>query len=111
MSIFLSQANGFYGSKGISGRIPEAYTLFERRFMSAVRAAQKEWAHESSEVITGVQLHEWEREGWTYHAKGQPYPNDARSALTHLTFRFFYLFVSKFVVRSCAALCLPTRFK
>ncbi|KAI0807808.1 hypothetical protein C8Q74DRAFT_1343406 [Fomes fomentarius] len=64
------KANGFYGSKGISGRIPEAYTLFERRFMGAVRAAQKEWTHESSEVITGVQLHEWEREGWTYHAKG-----------------------------------------
>ncbi|KAL7283697.1 hypothetical protein ACG7TL_003133 [Trametes sanguinea] len=44
------KANGFFGSRGVSGRIPEAYTLFERRFMSA--------------------LNEWEREGWTYHAKG-----------------------------------------
>ncbi|TFK94834.1 hypothetical protein K466DRAFT_475480 [Polyporus arcularius HHB13444] len=64
------KANGFYGSKGISGRIPEAYTLFERRFMHAVRTARREWAPGSSDVIPGVQLHEWEREGWTYHAKG-----------------------------------------
>ncbi|KAL1664199.1 hypothetical protein GGF50DRAFT_55304 [Schizophyllum commune] len=55
------KANGFYGSSGISGRIPEGYTLFEQRFMRAVRQAGRQ---------TGVQLHEWHREGWTYHAKG-----------------------------------------
>ncbi|KAI0748459.1 hypothetical protein C8Q80DRAFT_1104426 [Daedaleopsis nitida] len=64
------KANGFYESKGISGRIPEAYTLFERRFMKTVRAVGKEWDSQSSDVLPGVQLHEWEREGWTYHAKG-----------------------------------------
>ncbi|KAH9852718.1 hypothetical protein C2E23DRAFT_824988 [Lenzites betulinus] len=64
------KANGFYASKGISGRIPEAYTLFERRFMTAVRTAGKEWPQGSSEAFPAVQLKEWERQGWTYHAKG-----------------------------------------
>lgn len=66
------QANGFYKSRGVSGRIPEAYTLFERRFMNAVRAAGTEWPSNSSDVAPGVQLHEWQRGGWTYHAKGAP---------------------------------------
>ncbi|KAJ7683694.1 hypothetical protein B0H17DRAFT_1073780 [Mycena rosella] len=55
------RANGFYGSRGVSGRIPEGYTLLEQRFMKAVQRAGRE---------SGVQLNEWEREGWTYHAKG-----------------------------------------
>ncbi|KAI0362536.1 hypothetical protein OH77DRAFT_1388512 [Trametes cingulata] len=74
------KANGFYASKGISGRIPEAYTLFERRFIKAVHAAGKEWPQGSSDVSPGVQLNEWEREGWTYHAKGiwvRPTPSSA----------------------------------
>jgi CDP-diacylglycerol---glycerol-3-phosphate 3-phosphatidyltransferase len=62
------QANGFYGSKGLSGRIPEAYTLLEQRFMRAVNAAGRCWSPDSG----GVQLIEWERDGWTYHAKGEP---------------------------------------
>ncbi|OBZ65702.1 CDP-diacylglycerol--glycerol-3-phosphate 3-phosphatidyltransferase [Grifola frondosa] len=66
------KANGFYGSKGISGRIPEGYTLFERRFMKAVCAAGREWSHDAPDggAGAGVQLSEWEKEGWTYHAKG-----------------------------------------
>ncbi|KAI0373051.1 hypothetical protein BV20DRAFT_1014418 [Pilatotrama ljubarskyi] len=74
------RANGFYGSKGISGRIPEAYTLFERRFMRAVRAAGKEWPQDSLDVAPGVQVNEWEQDGWTYHAKGiwvRPTPSSA----------------------------------
>ncbi|KAJ7234201.1 hypothetical protein B0H12DRAFT_1143141 [Mycena haematopus] len=55
------RANGFYGSRGISGRIPEGYTLLEQRFMAAVQHAGRQ---------SSVQLNEWEREGWTYHAKG-----------------------------------------
>ncbi|KAJ7145065.1 hypothetical protein C8R43DRAFT_1012747 [Mycena crocata] len=55
------RANGFYGSRGVSGRIPEGYTLLEQRFMAAVKRAGRESA---------VQLNEWERDGWTYHAKG-----------------------------------------
>ncbi|KAF7327274.1 CDP-diacylglycerol--glycerol-3-phosphate 3-phosphatidyltransferase [Mycena kentingensis (nom. inval.)] len=55
------RANGFYGSRGVSGRIPEGYTLLEQRFMDAVAEAGRQ---------SRVQLNEWEREGWTYHAKG-----------------------------------------
>ncbi|KAJ7755532.1 hypothetical protein B0H16DRAFT_1690243 [Mycena metata] len=55
------RANGFYGSAGVSGRIPEGYTLLEQRFMKAVARAGRQSA---------VQLNEWEKEGWTYHAKG-----------------------------------------
>lgn len=60
------QANGFYGSKGLSGRIPEGYTLLEQRFWTSVQRAGREW----KEGLGGVQLNEWLREGWTYHAKG-----------------------------------------
>ncbi|KAF8176134.1 hypothetical protein K438DRAFT_2022661 [Mycena galopus ATCC 62051] len=55
------RANGFYGSRGISGRIPEGYTLLEQRFMNAVQRADRQ---------STVRLNEWERDGWTYHAKG-----------------------------------------
>jgi len=67
------KANGFYGSRGVSGRIPEGYTVLERRFMKAVRAAGREWPSEQpvqDRTESGVQLSEWAREGWTYHAKG-----------------------------------------
>jgi len=60
-------ANGFYGSRGLSGRIPDGYTLLEQRFMKAVDAAGRNWSADSGK---GVQLNEWAREGWTYHAKG-----------------------------------------
>ncbi|KAG1858071.1 hypothetical protein DFJ58DRAFT_877132, partial [Suillus subalutaceus] len=58
----------FYGSGGLSGLIPEGYTLLEKRFMSAVRAAGRL----SSNVPDhhNISLKEWERDGWTYHAKG-----------------------------------------
>lgn len=60
------RANGFYGSKGVSGRIPEAYTLLERRFW---RRVEKTLA-ERSEPLSKVEISEWEKENWTYHAKG-----------------------------------------
>ncbi|KIK66890.1 hypothetical protein GYMLUDRAFT_257598 [Collybiopsis luxurians FD-317 M1] len=63
------KANGFFGSKGISGRIPEGYTLLEQKFMKAVRRTAMMFAklglHQSN-----VELREWEKDGWTYHAKG-----------------------------------------
>ena len=59
------QANGFYNAHGISGRVPEAYTLLEQRFMAAVQSARR----------SGVSLNEWEKDGWTYHAKGLSYLN------------------------------------
>lgn len=60
-------ANGFYGSKGVSGMLPAAYTLLSRRFLKAVANDGK------GDVI---QLKEWRRGtvgepgGMTYHAKG-----------------------------------------
>ena len=60
-------ANGFYGSKGISGMLPAAYTLLSRRFLRTVASAGKE---------DSIQLKEWRRgtvgepNGMTYHAKG-----------------------------------------
>ena len=60
-------ANGFYGSSGISGMLPAAYTLLSRRFLRRVSEAGKE---------TSVQVKEWRKGtvnqpgGWTYHAKG-----------------------------------------
>ncbi|KAL2068179.1 hypothetical protein VTL71DRAFT_16277 [Oculimacula yallundae] len=61
------QANGFYGSSGVSGLLPAAYTLLSRRFLEASSAAGKS---------SSISLKEWRRgtvgtpEGWTYHAKG-----------------------------------------
>ncbi|RMZ86187.1 hypothetical protein DV737_g288, partial [Chaetothyriales sp. CBS 132003] len=60
-------ANGFYGSKGVSGMLPAAYTLLSRRFLAEVKSAGKEDV---------VQLKEWRKGtvgqpgGMTYHAKG-----------------------------------------
>ncbi|KAL3474507.1 CDP-diacylglycerol-glycerol-3-phosphate 3-phosphatidyltransferase [Aspergillus californicus] len=60
-------ANGFYGSSGISGMLPAAYTHLSARFLDRVAASQR---------TNSIQLKEWRRgtvgepEGWTYHAKG-----------------------------------------
>ncbi|KAH9904972.1 hypothetical protein F4778DRAFT_53294 [Xylariomycetidae sp. FL2044] len=60
-------ANGFYGSKGVSGLLPDAYTLLARRFLRAIHQRKRE---------SDITLKEWrkgtvgEPEGWTYHAKG-----------------------------------------
>ncbi|ETN40410.1 uncharacterized protein HMPREF1541_04687 [Cyphellophora europaea CBS 101466] len=60
-------ANGFYGSKGVSGMLPAAYTLLSRRFLREVSKRNKD---------NVIQLKEWRHgtvgqpEGMTYHAKG-----------------------------------------
>ncbi|KAF2092582.1 phospholipase D/nuclease [Rhizodiscina lignyota] len=60
-------ANGFYGSKGVSGMLPAAYTLLGKHFLNAI---QKQGLDDR------VKLMEWRRgtvgepQGWTYHAKG-----------------------------------------
>lgn len=60
-------ANGFYGSSGISGMLPAAYTLLSRRF---VEALARRGLQES------ITLREWRKGtvntpgGWSYHAKG-----------------------------------------
>ncbi|KAI1271830.1 hypothetical protein F5Y07DRAFT_328377 [Xylaria sp. FL0933] len=61
------QANGFYGSKGVSGLLPGAYTYLARRFLREIHQRKRD---------SSIVLKEWrkgtvgEPEGWTYHAKG-----------------------------------------
>lgn len=56
-------ANGFFGSKGISGMLPAAYSHLSLSFLRAARGKN-------------IRLQEWQRGmvgqkgGWTYHAKG-----------------------------------------
>lgn len=60
-------ANGFYGSKGVSGMLPDAYTHLAKMFLRKVK-------HEG--LSERIALKEWrfgkvgEEGGWTYHAKG-----------------------------------------
>jgi CDP-diacylglycerol--glycerol-3-phosphate 3-phosphatidyltransferase len=60
-------ANGFFGSPGVSGMLPAAYTHLSGVFLDRV-AQQKKTDY--------IQLKEWRRgtvgepDGWTYHAKG-----------------------------------------
>ncbi|KAF2272317.1 CDP-diacylglycerol-glycerol-3-phosphate 3-phosphatidyltransferase [Westerdykella ornata] len=60
-------ANGFYGSSGVSGMLPDAYTHLAKMFLKRVR-------YEGLGNI--IILKEWQRGkigeegGWTYHAKG-----------------------------------------
>lgn len=62
-------ANGFYGSPGVSGMLPAAYTLLSRRFLRSVANAGK---------AEDILLKEWRRGtvgepgAFTYHAKGMP---------------------------------------
>lgn len=74
-------ANGFYGSPGVSGMLPAAYTHLAARFLDRVAAAQR---------TNSIQLKEWRRGtvgtpgGWTYHAKGLwiTLPNEEHPSLT-----------------------------
>jgi CDP-diacylglycerol--glycerol-3-phosphate 3-phosphatidyltransferase len=56
------QANGFFGSKGVSKYIPPAYTFYEKLFWEAVV---------KKGLQDDIELREWNKEGWTYHAKGR----------------------------------------
>lgn len=55
------EVNGFFGAKGIAGAIPAAYIHIARQFYNQVcQLGQQE----------RVQLHEYHRPQWTFHAKG-----------------------------------------
>lgn len=56
------QANGFYGSKGISQYVPAGYAENEREFLEH---AEKIFSNDGQ-----IQMFEYERSEWTYHAKG-----------------------------------------
>ncbi|OZJ06861.1 hypothetical protein BZG36_00216 [Bifiguratus adelaidae] len=55
------KANGFYGSKGVSKYLPDAYTSIEHDFFQATRQLNKG---------DSIKISEYTRPGWTYHAKG-----------------------------------------
>ncbi|XP_047994863.1 CDP-diacylglycerol--glycerol-3-phosphate 3-phosphatidyltransferase, mitochondrial isoform X1 [Leguminivora glycinivorella] len=54
-------ANGFMGAAGPAGGIPHAYSLIARKFWNRV---------EASNQTNRVQMLEYERPDWTFHAKG-----------------------------------------
>lgn len=74
-------ANGFYGSPGVSGMLPAAYTHLSARFLDRVAESQR---------TNSIELKEWrkgtvnEPGGWTYHAKGLwvTLPNEKYPSLT-----------------------------
>lgn len=70
-----SQANGFMGANGPAGSIPTAYTLIAKRYYDTVIAAKQQ---------SRINLFEFERNGWTYHAKGLWYylPRERLPSLT-----------------------------
>ncbi|XP_034496265.1 CDP-diacylglycerol--glycerol-3-phosphate 3-phosphatidyltransferase, mitochondrial isoform X3 [Ailuropoda melanoleuca] len=55
------EVNGFFGAKGVAGAIPAAYVHIERQFYRAVCSLGQQ---------ERVQLQEYWRRGWTFHAKG-----------------------------------------
>ena len=55
------QANGFFNGAGVSGHIPDAYTVITRRFLTEIKSQGQD--HRFS-------LHEYFRPGWTFHGKG-----------------------------------------
>ena len=63
LNLFISikQTNGFFGSSGISGYVPHAYTQIARRFHAETcKQCQEE----------RISLHEYYKIDWTFHVKG-----------------------------------------
>ncbi|XP_026724894.1 CDP-diacylglycerol--glycerol-3-phosphate 3-phosphatidyltransferase, mitochondrial [Trichoplusia ni] len=54
-------ANGFLGASGPAGGIPHAYSLIARKFWQRVQDYKQ---------TNRVEMLEYERPGWTFHAKG-----------------------------------------
>ena len=59
------EVNGFFGAKGVAGAIPAAYVHIERQFYSEVCSLGQQ---------ERVQLQEYWRRDWTFHAKGTRRP-------------------------------------
>ncbi|KAK4331958.1 CDP-diacylglycerol--glycerol-3-phosphate 3-phosphatidyltransferase [Rhodotorula toruloides] len=65
------EANGFFGSRGVSRFIPPAYTYFAQRFHEEVLKQQaRKQKRGRGDDGSLVEMREWRRDGWTYHAKG-----------------------------------------
>lgn len=69
------QANGFLNAKGPAYGIPFGYTLIASAFYAQVATARQQGR---------VAMSEYQRPGWTYHAKGLWYtlPGDRHPSLT-----------------------------
>ena len=59
------EAHGFHSAKGISGALPLAYAERSRLFFERIQQQQQQ-----SDDVSNISLHEYTRDGWTYHAKG-----------------------------------------
>lgn len=73
------EVNGFFGAKGVAGAIPVAYVHIERQFYSEVCSLGQQ---------ERIQLQEYWRRGWTFHAKGMQwsarfFPSQRRQLLVH----------------------------
>ncbi|KAJ8972066.1 hypothetical protein NQ317_010935 [Molorchus minor] len=60
------EANGFFGAKGLAGGIPWSYSLIAQKFMTQLNSCGQG---------NRINLYEYLRKGWTYHAKGYYPPN------------------------------------
>ncbi|XP_063961961.1 CDP-diacylglycerol--glycerol-3-phosphate 3-phosphatidyltransferase, mitochondrial-like [Lytechinus pictus] len=69
------QVNGFYGSRGISGYVPDSYTFIASQFFKAINQCQQQ---------RRITLYEYYRDAWTFHVKGLWYylPEESHPSLT-----------------------------
>merc|ERR1712112_153992 len=69
------EANGFLGARGPAGGIPHAYTAIARGFWNLLR---------DRGLQNRIDMVEWKRPEWTFHAKGLWYspPGEVRPVLT-----------------------------
>ncbi|KAI5790124.1 hypothetical protein EDC01DRAFT_657629 [Geopyxis carbonaria] len=76
------EANGFFGSKGVSGMLPSAYTLLAKRFLEDVNKTGKAGTIELKEWKRGINGQD--KDAWTYHAKGVwvTLPNEKNPSIT-----------------------------
>jgi CDP-diacylglycerol--glycerol-3-phosphate 3-phosphatidyltransferase len=70
MSTAEIKANGFFGSSGLSGLIPDAYILMEQDFFRRMAHAYRQ----CSTNIGKLCLYGWSKQAWSYHAKGASPP-------------------------------------
>ncbi|KAJ3333712.1 CDP-diacylglycerol--glycerol-3-phosphate 3-phosphatidyltransferase [Blyttiomyces sp. JEL0837] len=55
------EANGFFNSRGVSRHLPAAYTHLQDTLWRRITASGRD---------KSIELREYKREGWTFHAKG-----------------------------------------
>lgn len=81
-------ANGFYKSKGVSGLLPDAYSLLASKFLRQIYDTRINRLKDAK-----IDLLEWEKgtvntpDGWSYHAKGiwifEPTEHRSTEPITH----------------------------